>query len=489
MHSNTLLVVHNPANWPLQIPGVEIVSARGYLTERRFSQMRRTRVFNLCRSYRYQSLGYYVSLLAEARGQKPIPSVTTIQDLKSQGIFRTLSDEVDDLIQQSLAPIRSHEFTLSIYFGKNVAKRYDRLSLSLFRLFEAPLLRVEFRKSEDRWEVRDISPIAVSEIPEGHRPFLEQAAQEYLEGRRSKAPRRSSPRYDLAILWDPRGETPASDERAIRRFVSAAEAVDVSAEVIKRVDYGRLAEFDALFIRDTTGVNHYTYRFSRRASALGLVVIDDPLSILKCANKVYLAELLSRHGIRTPRTLVVSRANQDKVVDELGLPCILKQPDSSFSQGVTRVETIEDLRTSLDRLLDRSELIIAQEYLPTAFDWRVGILDREPLFACKYFMARRHWQIIKNEGQGRSVSGKVETFPVHLAPATVVRTALRAANLIGNGFYGVDIKQVGRRCFVIEINDNPSVDAGFEDAVLKDQLYLKVMSVFARRLDRVRGTP
>ncbi len=487
--NNTLLVVHNPANWPLRIPGVEIVSARAYLTERRFSLMRRTKVFNLCRSYRYQSLGYYVSLLAEARGQKPIPSVTTIQDLKSQGIFRTISDEVDDLIQHSLAPIRSEEFTLSIYFGKNVAKRYDRLSLSLFRLFEAPLLRAHFRRAGERWEVQDISPISLSEIPEGHRPFLADAAREYLEGRRSKGRRRASPRYDIAILWDPRGETPASDEKAIRRFVAAAEALDLSAEVIKRVDYGRLAEFDALFIRDTTSVNHYTYRFARRASAEGLVVIDDPASILKCANKVYLAELLERHKIPTPRTLVVSRANQDRVVAELGLPCILKQPDSSFSQGVTRVHTEEELKASLDRLLERSELIIAQEFLPTPFDWRVCILDREPLFVCKYFMARRHWQIIKNAGEGRTVSGKVETFPVHQAPLAVVRTALRAANLIGDGFYGVDIKQVGRRYFVIEINDNPSVDAGFEDAVLKEQLYLKVMSVFARRLDRLKGNP
>ena len=29
----------------------------------------------------------------------------------------------------------------------------------------------------------------------------------------------------------------------------------------------------------------------------------------------------------------------------------------------------------------------AQEYLATDFDWRVGVLDRRPLFACKYFMA------------------------------------------------------------------------------------------------------
>ena len=74
-------------------------------------------MFNLCRSYRYQSIGYYVSLLAEARGHKPLPNVTTIQDLKSASMIRFVSDDLDDMIQKSLAPIQSERFVLSSYFG------------------------------------------------------------------------------------------------------------------------------------------------------------------------------------------------------------------------------------------------------------------------------------------------------------------------------------------------------------------------------------
>jgi hypothetical protein len=36
-------------------------------------------------------------------------------------------------------------------------------------------------------------------------------------------------------------------------------------------------------------------------------------------------------------------------------------------------------------LLAKSALMIAQEWLPTKFDWRVGILDRRVLFVAKYF--------------------------------------------------------------------------------------------------------
>ncbi|MBS1146889.1 MAG: glutathione synthase/ribosomal protein modification enzyme (glutaminyl transferase), partial [Proteobacteria bacterium] len=64
-----------------------------------------------------------------------------------------------------------------------------------------------------------------------------------------------------------------------------------------------------------------------------------------------------------------------------------------------------------------------------------------------------------------------------------VKIALKAANLIGDGLYGVDIKQVGGRCYIIEVSDNPNVDAGNEDGVLKDALYREIMGSFVRRIE------
>lgn len=143
----------------------------------------------------------------------------------------------------------------------------------------------------------------------------------------------------------------------------------------------------------------------------------------------------------------------------------------------------------MNALLEKSELIIAQEYLPTEFDWRVGILDRRPLFVAKYYMAPGHWQIIKHGDQKHDfVEGPTLVLSVGEAPERVVKLGLKAANLIGDGFYGVDIKQVGNRFYVIEINDNPNVDAGNEDSVLKDALYREVMGVFLKRIEtRKRG--
>jgi len=172
-----LLVVDNAESWPLSIRGVEVVSARRYLTDPMFHRMANTRVFNLCRSYSYQSLGYYVSLLAEARAQKPEPDTMTIQDMKSSALVRTIAEDCDTLIEKTLRTVRPPEFTLSIYFGKTLAQRDQPLGRRLFGRFRTPLLRAQFIQRRDKWRLQSIRPIPASEIPDAHHETVMSAAE------------------------------------------------------------------------------------------------------------------------------------------------------------------------------------------------------------------------------------------------------------------------------------------------------------------------
>lgn len=484
--NHILLVTDNPDRWTFDIPSVTVVTARQYLTDPQFQRLRHCRVFNICRHYRYQSAGYYVSLLAEARGHRPIPKITTLQDLKTSSIYRDTSSDLDDLIQKSLTPIQSDTFTLSIYFTRNTAKRYERLARQLFNMFPAPLLRAEFKRDADqRWSLANISPISGAGVPPEHQETVERFAREYFSRGHLQVRRRVPPRFSMAILADPGDPTPPSDPKALQRFIRAAEDQSIEAELITRDDYGSLAEYDALFIRSTTVVNNYTFRFSRRAQSEGLVVIDDPDSIVRCANKVFLAESFERNHVPAPKTVIVHKENKNLVLMQLGLPCILKQPDSSFSQGVVKVKTREEYEAAIDALLDKSDLIIAQEFVPTEFDWRIGILDRKPLYACRYYMARGHWQIYDHSKKGSARFGRCDTLAVADAPPEVVQTALKAAHAIGDGLYGVDVKMLGDRPVVIEVNDNPSLESGIEDDVLKDALYDTIMASFRHRLENI----
>jgi glutathione synthase/RimK-type ligase-like ATP-grasp enzyme len=478
---SALIVVERPENWPLDVPGTEVVTAIDYLTDSRFVELRRAKVYNLCRSYGYQSSGYYVSLLAAARGHRPLPSVTTMQDLRQSSLVRIASETEEQLVRQTLAPIKSDHFALSIYFGRNMAKRYDRLCRALFNHFPAPLLRAEFVRAE-QWRLESLRAIGSHEIPDSHRSFVIEQAKSFFQRPPRSGVQRA--RYDLAILVNPDEIDAPSDDKAIQRFLRGAKKVGFDAWVIGKEDFGRIAEFDALLLRETTAVDHYTYRFARRAEAEGLAVLDDPESIVRCTNKVYQAELFELNDVGCPKTLVVYNQSPEEIAEKLGLPCVLKKPDSSFSAGVVKARTKAELAAYLHRFLEESELVIAQEYVSSEFDWRVGVLDRKPLYVCKYYMARGHWQIQKAvKGSGR-LYGKSETLAVEDAPKAVVDLAVRASGLIGDGLYGVDIKEVDGRLLVMEVNDNPSIEAGTEDAVLKDELYITIAQSLYDRLER-----
>jgi len=479
---NVLIVVNHARDWPFDIDGARVVTAREYLTDPAYAENASARIINLCRTDRYQGRGYYVSLLAEARGHRALPEVKTLGDLHARHLDQLLGGPFIEHLQRALAGCDGATCTIDAWFGRDPSRRNESLAQQLFATLRIPLLQAQFERDEGHWRFRSVRIVSPHEIPVARHPFLVEAATDYLRrGSRARAlePPPASPA--IAILFDDDEPEPPSNAAALEKFSVAARALGMRPSFIGRDDIEGLDAFDALFIRDTTNVNHYTYQFARRAAAGGLVVVDDPDSILKCTNKVYLNELLSRHNVPVPKTLIVHRDNIDQIVPALGLPCILKQPDSAFSLGVTKIESEQALRGCLERVFAESDLAVAQQWLPTQFDWRVGVFDRRPLFVCKYFMAKGHWQVVKRES-GRKLEGSTVALSVGEAPEIVVRTAVRAANLIGDGLYGVDLKQDGQQCYVMEVNDNPNLDAGNEDGVLQDALYREVMGVFLRRI-------
>ena len=179
-----LIVVDHPEEWPLTFTAAEVISADAYLRDERLSAMRQVRVYNLCDSYEYQTAGYYVSLLAAARGHRTMPGVGTIQDVKSRSLLRA-DDELEEIVERSLHKIVSKRFELSIYFGCNLAERHADLSRALFNLFPVPLMRATFAKSSTTglWRLRSITPIPVGDIPKNHGAFLRNVIENHFARR------------------------------------------------------------------------------------------------------------------------------------------------------------------------------------------------------------------------------------------------------------------------------------------------------------------
>ena len=217
-------------------------------------------------------------------------------------------------------------------------------------------------------------------------------------------------------------------------------------------------------------------------------VIDDTTSMIRCTNKVYLKEILENAGLPIPPTEVLDeRSNLAASFERLGSPVILKTPDGSFGAHMVKAKTLEEMKAGVAAMFKDTALIIAQAFMPTAYDWRIGVLGGEAIFACQYEMAKGHWQIIKHESDGKMTEGGFKTFAVADAPAEVVDVAVRAARLIGDGLYGVDLKDTGNGVVVIEINDNPNMEWDVEGQVLKDELWKKVLTWFSKRLEKRLG--
>jgi glutathione synthase/RimK-type ligase-like ATP-grasp enzyme len=468
-----------------KIPDATVLTARRYLAEPESGNAGTVQVLNLCRTGRYQGRGYYVSLLAEARGQRPVADVKTIENLRSESFIQALAAELQPVVQETLHHNDSDRFQLDVYLGRHPG--HQALAKRLFAKVRAPLLRVLFVHSTGSWRLDALHAIGLADIPLQDRPLLLEAVQSFISDRPAPKPHGADMgRPRLAILWDPKEEHKPSNEEALQRLLKAAPLVGLDAELIGPDALERLPEFDGLFNR-TSPAEAVIYEFLRRAESLGIPVVDDPESVLKCGNKVFMQELLNRHRIATPRTLIVHRSNVDEIIPALGLPCVLKLPDSGFGLDVLKIESEDNLRKETERLFSQSELLIAQEWLPSDFDWRIGVYDRRPLFAAKYFMAPGHWKIIKMEGEEKPVEGKTEAMTIGEVPEQVINMAVRAANLIGRGLYGADLKQVGDRVYLIEVNINPNIDAGNEDRVLGDVLYREIVGVFARRIAETRG--
>jgi len=480
-----VILVDSAKDFPNADTPHKVITTRDYLARNSLFRGSRPKMINLSRSFNYQSRGYYCSLLAEARGHRIIPTVETMVDLGARALYAQALPELDDALQKALAAAddKHAPARILVYFGTVVDRRFDRFGRLLFDWFRCPVLEV-LVENGGRAQIKRLGAVPVTKLSPAELREFHAALHTHTTREWKSKKDRATPRYSLAVLYNPLEALPPSNLPTLKHWSRIAEKLGVEVEPITRRDLARLAEFDALFIRETTSIDDHTYRFARRAMQEGMPVIDDPISMIRCTNKIYLHELMTSNGIAVPPTVILAGVHDlPRAGEALGFPMVLKVPDSSFSRGVKKVDSLAELTSLATEWFQDTDLLLAQAFMPTSFDWRVGVLGGKPLFVCQYMMAKRHWQIVKHRDNGKALEGDHLTIPLAEAPPAIIDVGLRAAQLIGNGLYGVDIKETPEGIFVVEVNDNPNIDHGVEDQAEKDQVWISLTRWFTDRLD------
>lgn len=491
---NVIVVVEDRGDWSAYYPARQLLTAAEYLASPSAVLSGRSMVINLCRNYRYLSSGYYCSLLAEARGHRVLPSVRTVNDLSRKALYGLHFEVFESALDKAMRKHHGSDsrLTIRIFFGQTEHAGLADLARQIFDQLPCPILQVEFRRRSG-WDIASVKPIGLHQLTKGEEDIFAAALERFNAKIWRKPAGRRKYRYDLAMLVNEKERMPPSNRGALKSFVKAGAELGINVELIDKADYSRLAEYDALFIRETTALADHTYQFARKAEQEAMVVMDDPGSILRCANKIYLAELMHANKVAVPETRLLYRdmpLDIEALVEALGLPVVIKIPDGSFSRGMVRADNRDSLREAIAVYFRQSAVVLAQQFMLTDFDWRIGVLNQKPLFACQYFMSKGHWQIYHHKVGGKTEAGLAQTLAVQHVPPAVLKVALKAARLMGDGLYGVDLKQTGDHVVVVEVNDNPNIDKGVEDGWLGSDLYRQIMLEFLRRLEAKRlGLP
>lgn len=260
----------------------------------------------------------------------------------------------------------------------------------------------------------------------------------------------------------------AYEMNAIMRFTQVARKLGHWTDFLFRPDMFKIPQYDALFIRALTDPLNSAYVAARTAEMHGVRVIDDPTSIRICCDKIFMYKRLLANNVPIPDSVFIdwgelTHHKAKEILDRLGSPVVLKAPNSSFSMYVDRGSTVEEVMTLGKKYFRRADRIVAQKFIKSEFDWRVGTLDGEALYVCQYVIPRKRWKIMTYTQEGRAIYGPVRGVPLAEANPLLLQRALEASAAIGRGLYGVDLKQVGDDFVVIEVNDNPTIMAGDED--------------------------
>lgn len=260
---------------------------------------------------------------------------------------------------------------------------------------------------------------------------------------------------------------------SIHRFREEGKNLDFNITVADPMEYeivlgrktpllfyrGRVAsEVDIVFPRTGASMPSYGIAVIAQFEMKGVPIVNGSTAIMQTRNKLRCLQLMSRHDIDIPRTVVIRRPDEMAGAVEMvgGFPVILKLLSGTQGVGVMLAENMGTIESTLDTLWSLGQDILIQECVKESVgrDVRVVVVGGQVVTAM-----RRQARI--GEFRSNIHRGGIGT-PICLPPE-YEKVAKQAAKIVGLQVAGVDLLESHRGPKVIEVNSSPGLE-GVETA-------------------------
>ena len=214
----------------------------------------------------------------------------------------------------------------------------------------------------------------------------------------------------------------------------------------------KLEGFDAILPRISNNMTRYGCAIVRQFEMQGVWTSANSVSITRARDKLRAAQILTKYGVDTPKTLVSrNTADIDDLIEQIGLPVIIKLATGPHGNGVILADTKKAAKSALQAFYLYNEdgtNILLQEYIKESAG-----TDIRAFVVGSRVVASMQRASLDDDFRSNLHQGGAGT-PIKLTDEEK-KVALKAAKAMNLHVCGVDLMRSSRGPLVLEVNASP----------------------------------
>jgi len=224
----------------------------------------------------------------------------------------------------------------------------------------------------------------------------------------------------------------------------------------------QLEDYDAILPRIGASITYYGTAVVRQFQQMNVFTANTAEGILVSRDKLKSLQVLSKHNIGIPRTAFVRNKNDVLPAIERvgGAPVIIKLIEGTQGIGVLLAETIETATSMIELLQSQKQNVLIQKFVAESKgrDIRAVVIGDQVVASMRRVAQGQEFRSNIHRG------AKAEQIEIDERYA---QAAVRATQIMGLKFAGVDMLETSEGPQILEVNSSPGLQ-GIESCTQLD---------------------